>query len=201
MARLVIKSAGFGERVIDLKLGVNRLGRSPENDFQVEHPTISAVHCELKVEDDQLVVSDCESTNGTFVAGDPIHEARLSAGQSFSIGDIELYIENTDMTISIPKIVVPVAKAPPVVKNDGSMLCPRHSSAKVTHQCTRCREMMCDACVHQLRRRGGKLLKLCPLCSNKVELIGGDKKKKNALLGFLQKTVKMPFLQHSNSED
>jgi len=201
MARLVVKSEGFGERVIELKLGVNRLGRSPENDFQVEHATVSAHHCELRIEDEQLVICDCESTNGTFVEGEPVREARLSAGQSFSLGDVEFFVESTEITVAIPKIVVPVAKAPPVVRTDGSLLCPRHSRAQVTHQCTKCHEMMCDACVHQLRRRGGKLLKLCPLCSNKVELIGGDKKKKKSLLGFLQKTVKMPFLQSSKAED
>ena len=197
----MVKSEGFGERVIELKLGVNRLGRSPENDFQVEHATVSAHHCELRIEDEQLVICDCESTNGTFVEGEPVREARLSAGQSFSLGDVEFFVESTEITVAIPKIVVPVAKAPPVVRTDGSLLCPRHSRAQVTHQCTKCHEMMCDACVHQLRRRGGKLLKLCPLCSNKVELIGGDKKKKKSLLGFLQKTVKMPFLQSSKAED
>jgi hypothetical protein len=201
MARLVVKSTGFGERVIELKLGVNRLGRSPENDFQVEHPTISAHHCELSIEDEQLVIRDSESTNGTFVGGEPIREARLSAGESFSAGDVEFLVESTDMAVSIPKILVEVTKAPPVVRADGSLLCPRHSRAQVTHQCTKCHEMMCDVCVHQLRRRGGKLLKLCPVCSHKVELIGGDKKKKKTLLGFLQKTVKMPFLQHSKADE
>jgi hypothetical protein len=78
--------------------------------------------------------------------------------------------------------------------NNGSMLCPRHSSSQVTHRCTFCREIMCDACVTRMRRRGGKPLLLCPLCSHKVEAIGGQKKKRKGILGFLQKTVKMPFL-------
>jgi len=59
---------------------------------------------------------------------------------------------------------------------------------------------MCDACVHLLRRRGGKPLKLCPLCSHKCEPIGGQKKKKKSLLSFLQKTVKLPFLQSASKE-
>ena len=47
MARLLIRSDGFHNQVIELKLGVNRVGRSPANDFQIEHPTISARHCEI----------------------------------------------------------------------------------------------------------------------------------------------------------
>jgi len=201
MARLVLKSNGFDERVLDLKLGVNRLGRSPDADFQVEHPTISGVHCELSVVDGEILVRDCGSTNGTFFAGEPVKEARVGAGQSFCVGEVELFVESTDVAISIPKFEIPVA-APPVVRTDGSMICPHHEGAPVTHRCSHCMEVMCDHCVTRLRRRGGKILKLCPFCSHQVELIGGDKKKKRkGLLGFLQKTVKMPLFHQSHADD
>jgi hypothetical protein len=201
MARLLVRSEGFRNQIIDLKLGVNRVGRNSGNEFQIEHATISATHCELEVVGDELLVRDCDSTNGTFVNGEPVHEARLSAGQSFCIGDVELFIEDTEMNVVVPRIVVPPRAAPPIVLSDGSLICPRHAHSQVTHQCSKCREVMCDDCVRRLRRRGGKLLKLCPLCSSKVELLGDGKKKKNSILGFLHKTVKLPFLQHTRSED
>ena len=47
MARLIIQSKGFKDQVIELKLGVNRFGRTQGNDFQIEHPTISSRHCEI----------------------------------------------------------------------------------------------------------------------------------------------------------
>ncbi len=201
MARLILKSDGFSERVLDLKLGVNRLGRSPETDFQIEHPTVSAVHCELSVVDGEILVRDCGSTNGTFFQGEPVHEIRLSAGQRFCVGEVELLVENTEMTVSIPHFEVP-RPAPPVVRTDGGIVCPRHDDVRATHQCAHCREVMCDGCVTRLRRRGGKILKLCPLCSHPVELIGADKKKKKkGLLGFLQKTMKMPVFHQSRNED
>jgi hypothetical protein len=192
MARLILKSNGFNERVLDLKLGVNRLGRSPEADFQIEHETVSGVHCEVSVVDGEILVRDCVSTNGTFFRGKPIKEVRLGAGQSFSLGEVEVFIESTDVSISIPTFDVPLP-GPPVVRTDGSMLCPRHGEAQVTHRCGHCLEVMCDNCVKRLQRRGGKVLKLCPLCSHPVERIGEKKKKKKTLFGFLQKTVKMPF--------
>lgn len=194
MARLLIRSEGFNAQVIHLKLGTNRFGRSPKNDFQLEHPTISALHCEIVLGADGVQVRDCGSTNGTFVDGEPVQEALLSAGQTLHLGDVELFVEETQVSIAIPKFEVP-RPAPPVVLSDGSLICPRHPQAHATHQCTFCREILCDACVHRLRRRGGKVLKLCPLCSHTCERIGGEKKKKKSFLGFLQKTVKLPFLR------
>jgi hypothetical protein len=200
MARLIAKPDGFTEQVIELKLGINRLGRSPTNDFQIEHPTISARHCEIVLEEGEVVICDLESTNGTFFRGEPVREVRLAAGQSFRLGDVEILVESTDFKVAIPKFELPVAP-PPVVLATGGLVCPRHSTVEVTHRCTHCREVMCGDCVTRMRRRGGKALLLCPLCSHKVERIGGDKKKKRGLLGFLQKTVKMPLFASHKAEE
>jgi pSer/pThr/pTyr-binding forkhead associated (FHA) protein len=200
MARLLIKSDDHQDQVIELKLGVNRLGRSPENDFQIEHSTISATHCEVMLADGEVVVRDCDSTNGTFVGGQAIQEARLSAGQTFRLGDVEVLVESTDVTIAIPKFDEP-RPAPPVVLEDGSLLCPRHPAAHATHQCTHCREVLCELCVHRVRRRGGTTLKLCPLCSHPCEPIGGVKPKKKRLFGLLHKTVKLPFIHPRKEEE
>jgi len=200
MAKLLIKSEGFHGQVLQLNLGVNRFGRVQGNDFQIEHPNVSAKHCEIVLGDGQLIVRDCGSTNGTFINGQPIGEATLSAGQMLRLGDVELLVETTDVTVAIPKFEIP-RPAAAVVLTDGRLACPRHKQAMITHQCTNCREVMCDECVHRLRRRGGKLLKLCPLCSHKVEEVGGVKRKKKTFLGFLQRTVKMPFIRSSKDED
>ena len=201
MARLVVKSDGFRNQVIELHLGLNRLGRSPENHFQIDHASVSASHCEVVLGANAVTVRDCDSTNGTFVDGEPVTEAQLHAGETLSLGDVELLVQSTDVRIAIPKIELPPRAAPPVVLSDGALLCPRHSRARVTHHCTHCREVMCDACVHKLRRRGGKLLKLCPLCSHKCEPLAGEGKKKRSVLGFLQKTVKLPFLHAKRKQD
>jgi pSer/pThr/pTyr-binding forkhead associated (FHA) protein len=200
MARLLIKSEGFNDRVLELRLGVNRLGRSRDNDFQVEHSTISACHCELQVEDGQVVVRDCHSTNGTFVGGQLIQEARLDVGESFQIGDIELLVENTDVEVAIPNFTVKPHIEPPVVLEDGKVLCARHSGALVTHQCTFCRELMCGRCVKRLKRRGGKLLQLCPICSHNVVSLTKETRKRG-LMDFLNKTVKLSFLHSGKSDD
>jgi hypothetical protein len=143
--------------------------------------------------DDGVWVRDCGSANGTFISGERIKEARLSAGQILHLGDVELLVESTDVTIAIPQFEMP-CPAPPVVLSDGSLICPRHPKARATHQCTHCREVLCDACVHHLRRRGGRLLRFCPLCSHPCVPLGGEKPKKKSFLGLWRKGTKLPFL-------
>jgi hypothetical protein len=193
MAGLVIKTAGFESRVIELNMGVNRVGRSSKNEIQIEHSTISASHCEIVLTNDGVTVHDCNSTNGTFVAGQRITQAALSAGQTLRLGEVELLVESTDVSISIPQFDMP-RPAPPVVLDDGSLICPRHDGVRATHQCTHCREILCDTCVHLLRRRGGKLMKFCPLCSHEAVPLGAERRKKRRFFGLWQKTVKLPFL-------
>jgi hypothetical protein len=194
MASLLITTEGFENQVIKLKLGITRLGRSPKSDFQIEHATVSAAHCELALANDELIVRDLGSTNGTFVNDEQIEEVTLTAGQILRVGDIEMLVESTGVVVAIAKFDMP-RPAPPIVLTDGGLLCPRHPRARATHQCTKCLEILCDACVHRLRRRGGKTLKLCPICSGSCELIGAEKPKKKTFLDMLNKTVKLPFLR------
>jgi len=81
------------------------------------------------------------------------------------------------------------------------MLCPRHPESKVTHRCTHCHAVLCDACVHRMRRKGGKTLKLCALCSHACVSIGPEKRKKRSILGLLSKTIKLPFLHRKDRSE
>jgi len=196
MAKLLVKGGMGPLQVIELKLGLNRLGRSENNDFQIVHSTISAHHCEIDLRDSGIVVRDCDSTNGTFINGEPVREATLSQGQTLQLGDVEIYIESTEVTIAIPKFEQkPDITPPPIVLEDGAMLCPNHPRKLVTHQCLKCRQVMCGDCVRHVRRRGGKILLLCPACGDKVEILGGERIEKPSLMRRFAKTIKLPFLR------
>lgn len=196
MANLLVKGGTGPLQVIELKLGLNRLGRSADNDFQVVHSTISARHCEISLSDTGVSVRDCNSTNGTFINGEPIRESTLSPGQTLQLGDVEIFVESTDVTIAIPKFEQkPDVTPPPIVLEDGAMLCPNHPRKLVTHQCLKCRQVMCGDCVRRVRRSGGKVLSLCPVCGEKVEVLGGEPSTKESLLSRLAKTIKLPFLR------
>lgn len=195
MARLVIKSAGFDNRILDLRLGVNHIGRDPQCDFPIIHPTVSTQHCELILSNDGVVLRDCDSTNGSFVNGQPVAEVWLEAGQKVRLGDVELVVESTEVNISIPKFErgVPPPK-PAIIVEDGAFICSRHPHAYATFKCTRCNEIMCTSCVRMMRRQGGQPLFLCVLCHNKCERLVTEKTKaKKGFLGFLQDTVRFKF--------
>lgn len=203
MAKLQIKSDGMEGAFIDLRLGVTRIGRSPDADFRIDHPTVSSFHCDLHLSDGGVSVRDLESTNGTFIDGKKIRESRLLAGQILRLGDVVMFVESIDADVAIPKFVLTDLPAPPVVRPNGGIICPRHPHMQVTYQCTACKEVMCDRCVHQLRRKGSKkVLLLCPICSAAVEPIGGvQKPRKKSLFTKVGETVKMTFKRTVNLDD
>jgi len=195
MARLLIKSEGLEQRALVLHLGVNHVGRDPDCELCIDHPTISSLHCELVLTADGVYIRDCNSTNGTFVNGEPVMEAWLDSGHKLRLGDVELLVESTDANMAIPQFERPRQTAPtPVVLPDGALSCPRHPQWHATYKCTDCGEVMCNGCVHVMRRKGGTPLFLCVICSHKCELIQVvPPKKKRSFLGFLQDTVKLRF--------
>ena len=198
MARL-LKTNGAGEpEVLELNLGVNHFGRDSENHFPINHATVSSHHCQLILTADGVLLRDVGSTNGTFVNGARVTQAVLQPGQTLRLGDVEFVVDTTEVHIAIPEIERPIP-APPVVLPDGAMLCQRHAGAKVTHRCTHCHSVLCDACVTRLRRKGGKTLKLCKLCSHPVELLVAEKPKKKSIFSKLTSkltaTIKIPFVR------
>ena len=195
MARLLIKTEGLDQRALVLRLGVNHVGRDPDCEICIDHPTISSLHCELALTDDGVYLRDCDSTNGTFVNDEPVGEAWLDPGQKLRLGDVELLVESTEAKMVIPQFERPRQQPlPPVVLPDGTLTCSRHPQSHATYKCTHCKEVMCNACVHVMRRKGGTPLFLCVICSHKCERIQvAQPKKKKSFLGFLQDTVKLRF--------
>jgi len=194
MAKLLIKTEGLENRTLDLRLGANYVGRDPDCDFPIDHPTVSSTHCELILSTEGVMLRDCNSTNGTFVNGDPVKEAWLLPGQTVNLGDVELFVESTEIVVAIPKYERPRPK-PPVVLEGGVIICPRHPEVPVTYKCTHCNEVLCNSCVHIMQLKGGQPLFLCPVCSHKCEPLEATRKvqKKKTIIGFLQDTVKLRF--------
>lgn len=140
-----------------------------------------------------VLLRDHSSTNGTYVNEQLVRELKLDAGHTVRLGEVEILIESTDVRVAIPEIERPV-DAPPVVLEDGTILCRRHPQSRAMYRCTNCHEALCEACVHRMRRKGGKVLVLCAFCSHSTEFIGPERKQKKSLLTLLNKTIKLPFL-------
>ena len=193
MAKLQFKTAENETRIIELKLGLNRLGRCPRSDLQLEDQTVSGTHCEVMLGCGQITVRDCGSTNGTFLDDVPVLDATLRLGQTLRLGAVELQVLDTEVPVTIPKFEVSTVPSPPVMLSDGSVVCAQHPSNLATYRCQHCHEIWCIRCIHRLRRRGGKSLCLCPRCSYPVEPIRGEAKKKRSLLCRLRETTKLFF--------
>jgi pSer/pThr/pTyr-binding forkhead associated (FHA) protein len=195
MARLLIKTEGLEQQSLELRLGVNHVGRSQDCDFSISHPTISTHHCELIVSSEGVLLRDCHSTNGTFVNGNPIAEAWLAAGQAVKLGDVEFFVENTEINVAIPEYERPSQAAPvSAVMEDGVLSCPRHLQTAARYKCTVCGEVMCSACVRVMRRKGGLPHFLCVICSHECEPFQITKpKKKRGFFGALEDTVRLRF--------
>ena len=83
---------------MDLKLGVNRLGRAPGNDFQIEHATISATHdgqnivCAGDIDLSGKSIVDLDDggfSNVTFVVNISGKFALSGRSQMTTSGDVE----------------------------------------------------------------------------------------------------------------
>src|SRR2546427_4536924 len=94
MPRLLVNPGTPHTWAIDLKPGVNTLGRSSTNHFQIDHGSVSGSHCQITVDPDAITVQDLGSTNGTFIDRTPIQEQKLQPGQTLQLGNVELLFEH-----------------------------------------------------------------------------------------------------------
>ena len=90
----ILRTTGEGdaEQVFRLLPGnVRTLGRATGADFIVDAALVSRVHCRLTaLPTGELEVKDLDSTNGTFVNGNRITQARVASGDRIQVGRMEL---------------------------------------------------------------------------------------------------------------
>ena len=80
------------------------IGRSEECNLRVPLLSISRQHCELIKSDDNLLMRDLASANGTYVNNQRVNEAALNAGDRITLGP-------TTFTVQIdgkPEQITPV---------------------------------------------------------------------------------------------
>ncbi len=68
-----------------------RIGRGPENDMVLAHPSVSRLHAEIeRTADGNWQLADLDSRNGTRVNGVAVARRRLREGDLVSFGDVTL---------------------------------------------------------------------------------------------------------------
>jgi LSD1 subclass zinc finger protein len=180
---------------VELSDGLLSIGRNPTNDIRVHDATVSSFHCELIVTEESILVRDLNSTNGTFIDGQPVQEAVLEPGQALRLGTAEFRVDfqpRSPVEISIPKISV---EAVPTENHllDGSLGCLNHPGVAAVFKCTKCGHAICAGCVRVLKLREGATRLFCPSCSGPCERLpsAAAEKKKQSFLGRLTQTIRI----------
>jgi Protein of unknown function (DUF3662)/Inner membrane component of T3SS, cytoplasmic domain len=70
----------------ELQTPVTLLGRGTDCDLRMVDPGVSRHHAELRVEDNQVVLVDLGSTNGTLVNGQAMRRVVLTDGSNVTLG-------------------------------------------------------------------------------------------------------------------
>ena len=77
--------------IIKLFSGRNTLGTSPECSIILNDPGVSAKHASIRYgEDEDYVIRDLDSKNGTFVNGEEVVTGKLQENDVILIGDSKL---------------------------------------------------------------------------------------------------------------
>ena len=85
-----------GKLVGDLDLAAGRIiiGRTPENDLQINSKVVSKHHAQIITDLQQCVLEDLNSTNGVFVKARQVTRHRLNDGDVVRIGEHKLYFRD-----------------------------------------------------------------------------------------------------------
>jgi general secretion pathway protein A len=116
MAKMVLSTDGKAVAELHLVPGRKVIGRTPDNDLQIDSKFISRHHCQLVTGSDGItVVEDLNSTNGIVVRGKRVRRHTLHDGDVVTLGQHEiLYIDDqaehlADTHDDLPRVEVNAA--------------------------------------------------------------------------------------------
>src|SRR6266850_6682507 len=181
MPRLVINPGTPSTWEIQLRPGTNLLGRGFANDFKIDHPSVSSSHCQIVVDNGNVVLKDLGSTNGTYVNRAPVQETPLQPGQVIHLGGVEMMFQG-DMPASATVTETEMMPAPPLpppititphaapaapgtVTASGN--CTFHPRTAGRYLCNKCRHFFCELCVATRTVPGGQR-KFCRQCGTEL---------------------------------
>lgn len=103
MRRLVVNPDTPDEWAIKLQPGSITLGRGTENDFPIEHSSVSSSHCRITTSDSGVWLKDLGSTAGTYADGELAEDLKLKPGQLIRLGEVSLRFESNAPQAAPPR--------------------------------------------------------------------------------------------------
>jgi type II secretory pathway predicted ATPase ExeA len=94
VGRILLASEGKTVMERELKPGRLVIGRTADNDLQIDSKFISRHHCQIVTQADSCVIEDLNSTNGIYVQSKRVRRYNLNDGDVVQIGQHEImYID------------------------------------------------------------------------------------------------------------
>ena len=75
------------------------IGRGSENSICLEDPSVSFAHCRVTLENGSYLLTDLDSSSGTFVNGIPVKQRILSFGDQIAVGS-SVFVFHAEHTVS-----------------------------------------------------------------------------------------------------
>jgi general secretion pathway protein A len=94
VARILLASEGRTVMERELKPGRLVIGRTADNDLQIDSKFISRHHCQIVTQADSCLIEDLNSTNGIYVQSKRVRRYNLNDGDVVQVGQHEImYID------------------------------------------------------------------------------------------------------------
>jgi type II secretory pathway predicted ATPase ExeA len=94
VGRILLASEGKTVMERELKPGRLVIGRTPDNDLQIDSKFISRHHCQIVTQVDSCLIEDLNSTNGIYVQSKRVRRYNLNDGDVVQVGQHEImYID------------------------------------------------------------------------------------------------------------
>jgi type II secretory pathway predicted ATPase ExeA len=103
VGRVLLASGGKTLLERELRTGRLVIGRTPDNDLQIDSKFISRHHCQIVTQLDSCVIEDLNSTNGIYVKSKRVRRHHLNDGDVVQVGQHELmYVDERSPRIRSP---------------------------------------------------------------------------------------------------
>ncbi|MFN4181651.1 MAG: FHA domain-containing protein [bacterium] len=89
---LIVKEGSDRGKIFLLNRDVITIGRDSSNDIALSDPFISSKHCRIRKEENQFILVDLGSSNGTRVNGKEIQRTILKDGDMIEMGNTTLHL-------------------------------------------------------------------------------------------------------------
>jgi general secretion pathway protein A len=112
--------ASQGKTVVERELKPGRLviGRTPDNDLQIDSKFISRHHCQIVTQQDSCLIEDLNSTNGIFVQSKRVRRHNLNDGDVVQVGQHEImYIDERTPRVRSSMDPIDTGVVPAAVEN------------------------------------------------------------------------------------